>query len=762
MRKKTPNRPLPAPAPTQALGGPAAGPGRRAPQALSGREALRVAVVPAPPLLGGLGRRGAGEPTTECRPPPAIASPALATARRSARFRAPRPALQCCPAAAVPPRPARSAPEAWGPSQVIQAGPGGRFRLRPRVWGNQPAGPSSSAPSQAAPRAAPSPSATWPVRQWPEVPPRAGLSPSAMPRTEQWPEVPSRAGLSPSAMPRTEQWPEVPSRAGLSPSAMPRAEQWPEVPSRAGLSPLPSSQKAPSRAERWERCSSRATPYRGEVSWPPPNQRPPTPGAARPASTRTELAPPAGPAAGNRCRQTRKVATPASCARWEAPAARSRSGSEVAHRAAPLAARSGAPTGRAATMDWARERPPLRPEQKRSAPMTARASASARRAWAQSRLRPPPVPQPGGWSAPMRALSSSVEPASAPPPGFPGRPRFQLVGKAPTRPLAWFLLRPRPPLSRQSPERPALPPAMGARVLSAGRRQASPEAALAPSGPAVAVLFPLGPLGGQSIAAATTPQRLSTLREYVLEGVLCNRVGLLLGPIGSLRSLSVALCLRTREVIGCQPATLDEPRAEASYRVVCGRLVDLFLAAVFHVVVLRRVGVHAPDLGVYQGRSISSSSSLHRLFAECVAGGDVGAIDRGPGNAIARGAIGHVGVRHLQPDGHADGVAVVLADEDDGQAVDRREVDPLVEIALARRPIAKRAQGHGTPASEPGGVRDSRRLRHPGRDDLRHRGDLEAVVAVAAAGDVAAGRQRIVSLGEHRQHPLLHRQPANY
>src|SRR5487761_539634 len=109
MRKKTPNRPLPAPAPTQALGGPAAGPGRRAPQALSGREALRVAVVPAPPLLGGLGRRGAGEPTAECRPPPAIAYPARATVR----------ALRCFPAAAVPPSPARPAHQPWGPPQVI-------------------------------------------------------------------------------------------------------------------------------------------------------------------------------------------------------------------------------------------------------------------------------------------------------------------------------------------------------------------------------------------------------------------------------------------------------------------------------------------------------------------------------------------------------------------------------------------------------------------------------------------------------------------
>src|ERR1051325_376246 len=51
----------------------------------------------------------------------------------------------------------------------------------------------------------------------------------------------------------------------------------------------------------------------------------------------------------------------------------------------------------------------------------------------------------------------------------------------------------------------------------------------------------------------------------------------------------------------------------------------------------------------------------------------------------------HVAARGLDFDGHADGVAVVFDEEEDGQAKVARRVQSLPELALARRAVARRA-----------------------------------------------------------------------
>src|SRR5439155_286488 len=117
-------------------------------------------------------------------------------------------------------------------------------------------------------------------------------------------------------------------------------------------------------------------------------------------------------------------------------------------------------------------------------------------------------------------------------------------------------------------------------------------------------------------------------------------------------------------------------------------------------------------------RAIAAPGALDRVFADGEACGHVGAVNSRAGDPITGRAVGHVGVAHLQADGYRDGVAVVLADENHWQAVDRGEVDALVKVALAGGAVSERAQSHGPLALELGGVRDPRGLRHPRRDDL--------------------------------------------
>ena len=173
------------------------------------------------------------------------------------------------------------------------------------------------------------------------------------------------------------------------------------------------------------------------------------------------------------------------------------------------------------------------------------------------------------------------------------------------------------------------------------------------------------------------------------------------------------------------------------------------------------MGVDAPDLGVDQRWPLAPTGACDSLATYLMAGRDVGAVNGHPGDAVAGRAVGHVRVGHLQPDRNRDRIAVVLADKHDRQAVHSREIHALVELALARGAVTERAQGDAALALELGRIRDAGRLRDPARHHLRDGGDLKLAVAIAAAGDVAAGGKRVTGLGEHRKHPLLHRQAAD-
>ena len=84
-----------------------------------------------------------------------------------------------------------------------------------------------------------------------------------------------------------------------------------------------------------------------------------------------------------------------------------------------------------------------------------------------------------------------------------------------------------------------------------------------------------------------------------------------------------------------------------------------------------------------------------------------------------------------------------------------------MELALARRPVAERAQRDAAFSLELGRVRDAGGFGDPACDHLRDRRDLQLAVAIAAAGDVPPRGEWITRLGKDSQHPLLHRQAAH-
>jgi hypothetical protein len=449
-------------------------PGRRRPEpevwlGLRGRgrpwrQAVVAAAAPGRELRVEPARHGSGEPKPGCRPLPAIGSPARVLAQGRGRSPVPMQAPRCSHAEALLELPVRPAPAAL-------RRPLARLPKDPRRWSKPAAGRSFSLrPGLASPPAVRS----WSMRQQP-----ASRSPVALLLAA----APSQAARLRSAALLLA---AAPSQAARLRSAAP--SQAARLRSAAGSQAAQSwlSRRAaqlpatPKPAGRSWRQAERSRRRRGSL---------PDVAQLAPASTRTVSALREGPAAGNRRRRKLRAATPASCARSEALAARYRSASASRRRAVPWAARSAAPTSSVQRSGSALDRRRSPPGQEPSGPRRGRASAWAPQTSARFRLRPRQLRPRAGWPEPTTALPSAWEgPLSARTRGSPGGLRFPAVS------------------GPRSPLRP--PPAEGARVLSADRRQASPEAAPAPSGPAVAGLFPVDPLGGQSIAAAATPQRV--------------------------------------------------------------------------------------------------------------------------------------------------------------------------------------------------------------------------------------------------------------
>jgi hypothetical protein len=110
--------------------------------------------------------------------------------------------------------------------------------------------------------------------------------------------------------------------------------------------------------------------------------------------------------------------------------------------------------------------------------------------------------------------------------------------------------------------------------------------------------------------------------------------------------------------------------------------------------------------------------------------------------SVAGGAIGDVLHGHHVPGGCRGPVEVVLAQEDDRELPDRRQVERFVEAALVAGAVAEEAEGDLVRAAHPGGKPRAGGERHAGAHDPRlahdtHRVDGEvhrAALALADAG----------------------------
>ncbi len=114
----------------------------------------------------------------------------------------------------------------------------------------------------------------------------------------------------------------------------------------------------------------------------------------------------------------------------------------------------------------------------------------------------------------------------------------------------------------------------------------------------------------------------------------------------------------------------------------------LFLfAAVAGGVVGGGVRGEAVGEGLEEGGAFPLPGPFHRLLGLQVHGEGVVPVHHHPRHPVPLGPSGHVVHLHLPAPGDADGVAVVLHQEDHGSAQDRGEVQPLVEVPLAGAPV---------------------------------------------------------------------------
>src|SRR4029079_19349832 len=105
---------------------------------------------------------------------------------------------------------------------------------------------------------------------------------------------------------------------------------------------------------------------------------------------------------------------------------------------------------------------------------------------------------------------------------------------------------------------------------------------------------------------------------------------------------------------------------------------------------------------------------------------------------------------------HADGVAVVLADEDDGELVHAREVHRLVRAALRGRAVSEVADRDRVFAFDSRGIRGAHRMREVRADLARDAADAEAV-AREVRRELATAAVWVVRPGERAQEELVGR-----
>ena len=159
------------------------------------------------------------------------------------------------------------------------------------------------------------------------------------------------------------------------------------------------------------------------------------------------------------------------------------------------------------------------------------------------------------------------------------------------------------------------------------------------------------------------------------------------------------------------------------------------------------------DEALDERRTASPSRPGDRLLGDDVSGHRVAAVEGHAGEAVARCALRRVLDRVFLAHRSRDREPVVLAYEDLGHLVDRREVEGFVRVAFRSRALPVTGHQDLVGAVHLQRVRDAR----PANQLRCHRraagGDVESSVREVAGRLLATGR-RIGGLGQHRQHQI--------
>src|SRR5256885_13347301 len=121
-----------------------------------------------------------------------------------------------------------------------------------------------------------------------------------------------------------------------------------------------------------------------------------------------------------------------------------------------------------------------------------------------------------------------------------------------------------------------------------------------------------------------------------------------------------------------------------------------------------------------------------------VYGEEVVTLDAHPRNAIACRALGNPRTCNLERLWHGDGPAVVLAEEDHRATMDRREVQPLMEVTLTGCALTEADVAEGSLPFPFQGQADAGRFRNLRTDRARANDHASSAAAEIARGLTAA------------------------
>src|SRR4029077_5367063 len=141
-------------------------------------------------------------------------------------------------------------------------------------------------------------------------------------------------------------------------------------------------------------------------------------------------------------------------------------------------------------------------------------------------------------------------------------------------------------------------------------------------------------------------------------GVLRWRIGRIHAQLRGFGDLVLDPLLEGFDLFGAENALLEKLLLEPCEAVVQRELVDLLLASIAALVVLRRVSPETVDEALDQRRALPRASPRHRLAGDDIASDRVTPVDGYAGESVAGGALSDMLDRVLLVERRRDGEAV--------------------------------------------------------------------------------------------------------